>query len=368
MKVAIDAGPLYGHRTGVGMAADGIITALGRRDDVDLVPYLVSGRSEPQPGHRKLPLPGIVASQVWSRADRPRADRWLDRADLVHGTNYVVPPTRLPTVVSVYDCWFLRYPERATALVRRAGRNLRRAVARGAWIHTSSAATEMSARELLDTDRVVTIHLGPPNHVGPPDPGTTEAGIPPRVSGLEGARFIVAIGTEERRKGVPMLVGAFAELAADDAETRLVLAGAPGDDSTAIDNALDAVPDANRVHRLGPVDDATKAWLLRHAAVLAYPSIDEGFGFPILEAQMAGTPIVASAVGSITEVAGEGAILVDDPDRSPSTFASSLAAVLTGPGRLELIEAGHRNVKRFDWGTTASELVDLYATALGSGS
>ncbi|MEQ8439831.1 MAG: glycosyltransferase family 1 protein [Ilumatobacter fluminis] len=360
MKVAIDAGPLYGHRTGVGMAAAGMIDAIARLDDVDLVPYLVSGRSTPEPGHRRLPLPGIVASHVWSRADAPKADRWLDGADLVHGTNYVAPATAMPAVVSVYDCWFLRHPEQASALVRRAGANLRRAVRRGAWIHASSDVTADAVRDLLDTDRVRTVLLGPP-----PTPADIE---PLPVDRLRGARYVIAIGTEERRKGLPLLVEAFALLREQHPELRLVLVGAPGDDSDAVDAAIERLGVADGVDRMGPVDDASKLWLLRNAAALAYPSIDEGFGFPVLEAQAAGTPVVATAVGSIPEVAGTGAVLVDDPTRSASVFADAIVEAIDGHGRLALLEAGYRNVRRFDWDTTAAGVVDLYETAVGGSS
>ena len=81
-----------------------------------------------------------------------------------------------------------------------------------------------------------------------------------------------------------------------------MLAGAEGDDSPAVERAITALPASirERVLRIVAVDDATKHWLLRRAAVLAYPSLDEGFGFPILEAQLAATPVVASNVGAVS--------------------------------------------------------------------
>ncbi|MEZ5295443.1 MAG: glycosyltransferase family 1 protein [Ilumatobacteraceae bacterium] len=357
MKVAIDAGPLYGHRTGVGVAAAGTIAALDTRTDVELVPYLVSGRSTPRAGHRRLPLPGIVASHVWSRTDHPRADRWLDAADLVHGTNYVVPPTLVPAVVTVYDCWFLRHPDRASPVVRRAGENLRRAVRRGAWVHATSDVTARAVSELLSTDRIRVVPLGAPP--------SRDASTATPVDALRGATFVLAIGTEERRKGLPMLVEAFGLLRERHPDLHLVLAGAPGDDSHAVAAAIEGLDDDRGVVRLGVVADDVKAWLLRHAAALAYPSIDEGFGFPVLEAQAAGTPVVATAVGSIPEIAGSAAVLVHDAARSAATFADALDGVLGGTGRLMMIEAGYRNVQRFDWDATAADLIDLYATAAG---
>lgn len=360
LDIAIDIGPLYGHRTGVGVAVDGLVSALRERSDVHLAPYLVSFRSEPEAGHRKLPLPGIVASHLWSRSDRPTADRWLGPVDVVHGTNYVAPPSGRPTVISVYDCWFLANPDGASPLVRRAGRTLRRRVADGAWIHTSSAATAEQARTLLNTDRVVSVHLGPPPQAVAV-PTSTPAGLEP----LQGATFVLGIGTEERRKDLPTLVAAFGTLAGGRPSVRLVLAGARGDQSAEVDVAIDALaPDArSRVHRLGPVDDATKAWLLRHASVLAYPSLDEGFGFPILEAQAAGTPVVATDVGSVGEVAGDGAVLVTG--RSATSFAEQLAGVVDGTtSRLSLISAGHENLARFSWTATADGLMALYRRAM----
>lgn len=359
LHIAIDLGPLYGHRTGVGVAVDGMVTALGERDDIRLDPYLVSFRSTPERGHRKLPVPGVVASHLWSRTDHPSAERWIGDADVVHGTNYVAPPSGRPTIISVYDCWFMTHPGDANALVRRAGRNLRRRVGAGAWVHASSEATAEVARELLDTDRVVTIRLGPPIRTDGAPTAT-----PGALGHLDGTTFLLAIGTEERRKNLPTLVKAFGLLARDVPDIRLVLAGARADQSPAVDDAIAGLPSdlRERVDRLGVVDEAVKAWLLRHASVLAYPSLDEGFGFPILEAQAAGTPVVASDVGAIAEIAGDGVALVSD--RSPAGFAERLAGVVDGTtSRLGLISAGHENVGRFSWASTASGLVDLYRRA-----
>jgi glycosyltransferase involved in cell wall biosynthesis len=360
LRLALDVGPLYGHRTGVGTAVDGLFDALLRHPAVDVVGYLVSGRAHVVEAHRRLPLPGIIASHLWSRADHPRVDRWLGDAEVIHGTNYVAPPSALPTIISVYDCWFLRHPERANPLVRRAGQTLRRAVAGGAWVHVSSEATAAQARELLATDRVVTIHLGPP----PPPPPLSALTRPVVAERISGRQFIVAIGTEERRKDLDLLIRAFSIVAAEAPDVWLVLAGASGDDSAAVDAAIGTLPLSarSRVERLGPVDDDTKHWLLRQASVLAYPSLDEGFGFPILEAQLAGTPVVARNVGAIGEIAGTGALLVDD--RDPEQFALGLQRVLQpGSTRLTLIESGNRNVKRFDWDATASDLIELYGRA-----
>jgi glycosyltransferase involved in cell wall biosynthesis len=113
----------------------------------------------------------------------------------------------------------------------------------------------------------------------------------------------------------------------------------------------------------GAVDDRAKGWLLKRSSALVYPSLDEGFGFPILEAQAAGTPIVARRAGSIPEIGGEGVELVDGDD--PAAYAAAIEHVVTsGIRRLTLLEAGLRNVARFTWDRTAAEMEALYRRAI----
>ncbi|HWL45706.1 MAG TPA: glycosyltransferase family 1 protein [Ilumatobacter sp.] len=361
MKVALDVGPLYGARTGVGAAVAGLHAALAASTDVELDPYLVSNRSMPQPGHRKLPLPGIVGAHAWARGNHPHAGRWMPGVDVVHGTNYVAPPTGLPTVVSVYDCWFLAHPEQAAALVKLAGRVLRRRVAEGAWVHTGSAAISAEAARLLGTDRVVTVPLGPP----PAVPELDELSRPAVADAIDGRPFVLAVGTQERRKDLGLLVRAFAELAPRQPDALLVLVGSAGDDSASVAAAVDELPApvAARVLQVGFVDEPAKHWLLRSAAAVAYPSRDEGFGFPVLEGHAAGTPVVAYPVGSLPEVGGDAVEFV--AERTPDALATAIEHVLTDTARrLELIGAGYRNVARFDWHHTATGLADLYRKAL----
>ncbi len=358
LQVAIDAGPLLGPKTGIGLAVDQLVSAFDRRDDIALTRYACSFRGRLEPGMRRLPIPAALAHRAWARCAYPRLDRFLRPAALVHGTNYVVPPSRLPRVVSVYDCWFLREAaadHSVDAAVARAGRVLRRATDAGAVVHASSQATADAVGELLGTERIHVIHLAAlPARTAP-----VEQAAP--IAELADAPYVLALGTLERRKNLPRLVAAFDELAARHADVRLVLAGADSDDRDAVNDAIDALRPAARarVAMSGRIDDQAKAWLLSHAAVLAYPSLDEGFGFPLLEAMQNDVPVVASRAGSIPEVAGDAALLVDHDDVAALTEA--LDAALTDSAlRHQLIAAGRRRLGVFSWDTTAAQLVDLY--------
>jgi len=257
--------------------------------------------------------------------------------------------------VSAYDCWFLDHPEDADRDVQRAADVLRRAVADGAHVVTSSDATTRRVRELLDTHRVRTVLLGPPVVDEQVGVATPPIGLP------HDTEFILALGTMERRKNLPTLVDAFGRLAREQSTVRLVIAGAAGNDVGAVDRAIARLaPEvAERVVRTGTVDGATKRWLLLHARALAYPSLDEGFGFPILEAQQAGTPVVASTAGSIPQVAGAAALL--SPASDSEALAANLYWIVTNDEmHAKLVRRGTANVARFSWATTAEQYHAMY--------
>ncbi len=354
LRVGFDIGPLFGERTGIGFAVDALRAALLQREDVELHEYLVSFRARPDASVQRLPLPAALAHRLWSKFDWPRADRWLGHSGLsvLHGTNYVVPPCEVARLVSVYDCWFLRNPRDAQPAVARAGDVLRRAVASGAVVHTSSHASTRAVRELLPGARVVTVHLG-----ALPLPAAPERAP---IHDLDGVPFVLAVGKLERRKNLSALVKAFGELTSTIPDLHLVLAGSDGDDRVAIDAAIDTLGAAsNRVSFTGRVDDDVRSWLLHHASVLAYPSLDEGFGFPLFDAMQAGVPIVASNAGSIPEVGGDAALLSDPNDIS--TLASNMKAALTDSAvRERLVAAGSTRWREFTWEKCAAELTDVY--------
>jgi glycosyltransferase involved in cell wall biosynthesis len=357
VRVAFDCGPLHGARTGVGVAVAGLRDALDHRDGVDLRPYLLSFRSRPTDGTVRLPLPASVGLRLWarsagSRASRAMVDRWLGEVDVVHGTNYVVAPSRRPRLISVYDVWFLRQPEAVTSDVRRRGAAMRQGIAEGAQLHTTSSSTARALAEMFPGTPIHTIALG----ALPVPPAAADAPI----AAIAEQPFILAIGRTERRKNLPRLVAAFGRVATMHADVHLVLAGPDGDDRPAIEQAiLRLAPHVGRrVHLAGWVDAPTRGWLLRHASVLAYPSLDEGFGFPLLDAMQVGLPIVASTAGSIPEVVGDAGLLCDPTD--VDAIAHHLTLALQPDVGNALAATGTARWPRFDWDATADAFQALY--------
>ena len=361
LRVAVDATPLLGSRTGIGVFTHELLAHLPDQG-VDPVAYATSWR-----GRRALSglvPPGVAVAArpqaarplraVWARSDLAPIEWWTGAVDVVHGPNYVVPPTRAAAaVVTVHDLTFVHHPEMSTAATLAYPRLIARAVARGAWVHTESTfvAAELTAELAVPADRITVVPLG----VTPPPPGD-----PARGRALAGAeRYVLAVGTIEPRKDHPLLVTAFELLADDDPDLRLVIAGPDGWGADALTARIAASPRRDRIVRLGWVDDTDRAALLRGAAVLAFPSRYEGFGLPPLEAMAVGTPVVATAVGAVPEVVGDAAELVAAGDAD--ALAGALARVLTdAPRRAELVARGTARAAHFGWDRCARGLAGLY--------
>lgn len=299
---------------------------------------------------------------MWRHLDLPPIEWFLGRCDVVHGTNFVVPPARrAASVVTVHDLTTVRFPEMCDASTLRFPALVRRAVARGAWVHTPSnyVAAEVIAEFGVDPARVRAVHHGTPG----PQAGTTGVRTEPAASpGLpQGTdRYVLAIGTAEPRKDLPSLVTAFDSIATRTPDVALVLAGPQGWGSAALEDTIRMSPFRSRIVVAGFVDDLDH--LLRGASVLAYPSLYEGFGLPTLEAMAAGVPVVTTTAGALPEVVGDAAVLVEPGDSD--ALASALESVLSDEQeRLFLIERGRKRASMFTWEASAKGLTDLYNEA-----
>lgn len=361
MRVAFDATPLLDARTGVGTFVAEVASRLAHVDDVDLIGYGLTRRyldalaarlpEGVAPTERAIPARSNRA--LWKRVAWPPIERWTGPIDLVHGTNFVVPPARdAVQLVTVHDLTPVRFPELCDRNTVQYPRLIAAALRRGAHVHAVShfVAEEVSSVFGLETDRVHVVANG----FSPPAPGNADSGR--RLAGA--TRYVLALGTIEPRKNLDVLVTAFDSIAAEDEGIALVIAGSRGWRLEAFDSAVRASRHADRIVCTGRVTDESRADLLAGATVLAYPSRYEGFGFPPLEAMSVGTPVIAARAGAIPEVVGDAALLVDP---EVDALAGGLRQILGDATlRTELVRRGSIQTSAYSWERCVDELVMLY--------
>ncbi|MGH9045015.1 MAG: glycosyltransferase family 4 protein, partial [Acidimicrobiales bacterium] len=297
----------------------------------------------------------------WGRFGIPHAELFVGAAQVVHGTNFVVPPTRhAARIATVHDLTVLRFPQMCDGATLAYPAFLRSAVKSGAFFHTPSRFVADELVEMLGVprERVRAVHSGVP--IRP----VSEPGEPPPVLLPKGTqRYVLSVATAEPRKDLPGLVAAFDSIAGDRGDLALVLAGRSGWGEADLGAALQGARWASRIVRTGWVDSVGLASLIASAAVLAYPSRYEGFGFPPLEAMAMGVPVVSTRAGAIPEVVGEAGVLV--PVGDPEALATALAGVLDSPERAQgLKDAGRKRAAAFSWSACAEGLVSLYRDAI----
>ncbi len=315
--------------------------------------------------------------------DWPPIEYWTGPVHVVHGTNFVVPPSRnAKRLVSVHDLTPVRFPEFCTPDTLRYPALIRRAIDHGSHVHVDSAFVGQELMEWsgIGADRVHVAHLGIPNQVAGDGYATerprsetsaTERQAPEHpgsVSITDGRPYLLSLGTIEPRKNVPSLVRAFAMIADQFPDICLVIAGGEGWDGGALSRAIEGVPGMirERIIRVGYVSATDRSELLRNAEVFAYPSIYEGFGLPPLEAMQSSVPVVSTTAGSLPEVLGAAAVLVEP--RNDEALAEGILRVLTDSSfRQGCVEAGRANVERFAWAKCAATLTDVYRTLARSG-
>jgi glycosyltransferase involved in cell wall biosynthesis len=368
VRIAFDATPLLDRLTGVGVFTNEVLARLARRPDLTVVTYGLTrlyrrelAAAVPRGvSVSRWPVPARSTRRLWLRANWPTIETWVGKVDVVHGPNFVVPPARhAAALVTIHDLTPVRFPELCDDNTIQYPALIRRALGRGAHVHTVSNHVRDDVIDLFGVEPA-RVHVVP-NGVTP-----VVAGSAARGRALVGAdQYVLSLSTIEPRKNLPTLVAAFDAVAAVDASVRLAVVGPDGPATPAYEDAVARCHHADRVVRLGWVSDEQRGDLLAGATVLAYPSRYEGFGLPPLEAMSAGLPVVSTTVGAIPEVVGDAALLVpaDDAD----ALGDALLRVLGDESlRRELIDRGHERVAAYSWDTCADGLVALYASLAGA--
>lgn len=385
MKLAFDAAPMLNPRTGVGHYAATLLDhllaqapdlevglfAVGRQRGPALLPRDGDGQQLPL---RRLQVPARYAVLAWEALRRPGAEAWLGPCDVVHGTNFWVPPLRRPHgVVTVHDLTFLLYPEFCTAPVRRYRTLLPKVLRRCAVVLTPSetVAAQVASELAFPRDRILVTPEGVRKMatfaVASPQGGGTNAPapMPEAVRARLGVpeRYVLFVGTREPRKNLDRLVQAFAGLA--DLDLQLVVVGGSGwGAGQPLAQRAQELGVGDRVVVTGYVDDADLSVLMAGARAFAFPSIYEGFGLPPLEAMAAGIPVVAARAGSLPEVLGDAPFWCDPLDVE-SIAAAVRQAVTDDAAAGRAVAAGRLQAARYDWADTARLTLEAYRRAAG---
>jgi glycosyltransferase involved in cell wall biosynthesis len=287
-----------------------------------------------------------------------------DSIDVLHGSLYSPPICPAPLVFTMHDVSPLTRPDffapevyrRLNPLVRK-GLNCARVV-----LCVSNDALVATASVMgMDTNRMRVIPHGVNSIFRPIARESARAEVQEKLGLSE--EYILYVGKIMTRKNIVRTIEAYAKyIQATDAATQLVLAGKRLYDTSDVDKAIARLGLKGRVVELGYVQDELLSTLYAGASAFVYVTLWEGFGLPLLEAMACGTPVIASNVTSIPEIAGDAALLVD-PYQVDQIAEAMIKIHTDGELRGTLVKAGFERCRKFTWANTASLTIDAYALA-----
>jgi len=341
VRIAYDVTPLSHPRTGVGNYILGALKGMteaadGAHELVAFGPVSIRGRKVLDSALADLPIERRIATvpfghavrTAWSRLGRPPAERFLGDADVLHFTDWMVPPGR-PRVraTMIHDLGPLRYPERLHPRTVRMHTATARAAASCDVVFTNAEYTADDVVEQLGIPR---------ERIRVAYPGVDARYKPDGERHDSDRPYVFTTATEDWRKNRDVVEGALRLLGGD---LTLLSLGQGG---------------------RGYVPDEELPALYRGASVFVYPSRFEGFGIPVIEAMACGVPCVVSSHASLNEASGDAAVRADP--ESPEAFAEGITRALAE--RDELVPRGLAHARRFNWLETGRVHLQSYADAL----
>ncbi|MHC5230960.1 glycosyltransferase family 4 protein [Brucella sp. LJL56] len=366
MRIGVDARNLVPKLSGIGryvLETSRHLTEIGH----EVYLYL------PEPPNDRNALPqaenvdissfkGALSRIVWGNSYLPLKVK-EDKIDVLWGPAHrlpLLPVSGIPQVVTIHDLVW----QHASSTMRFQGWLAERAfmkpaIKRAERVVAVSGATKQSISELYPWSK---------NKIDVVYPGCTPF-LPDRIS-VDLKRFdldrpyALFVGTLEPRKNLLRLLEAFASLSLDiKSRLLLVIAGGQGWGLNDLTTEISRLNIASSVRLTGFVSDEELGKLYLDARFLAMPSLYEGFGFPIIEANQLGVPVLTSNTSSMPEVGGDAALLIDPT--SVSSIMDGLTKLATDDFlRAQLAKSAQTNAARFDWCQSARELTDVFLRAL----
>jgi glycosyltransferase involved in cell wall biosynthesis len=282
------------------------------------------------------------------------------RVDLLHSLGNLAPlAVPATSVVTVHDVIYARYPESTTNLLVRGVQALQPAVCRRAdrlLVPSQATADDLTGLLGVDAAKIDVVPEGP--GLGDAATPTPEPELRARL-GLGDRPLVLSVSARRGHKNLDRLIAAMANVPG----ATLVLPGYPTPFDEGLRAAAVQAGVVDRVAFCGWVSGADLEGLYAAATCLAFPSLAEGFGLPVLEAMARGLPVACSGMSALPEVAGDAALLFDPT--STEAIAGAIAALLGDPGlRARLVARGHEQARRFSWERAAEGTVATYRRAL----
>lgn len=368
VRILLDYRPALRQRTGVGEFVHELARALAVSGRPDRVAILSTSWRDRTPASLSAELPGVVIidrrvpvrplTWSWNRLEWPPVEWLAGGADVVHAQSPLLIPTRhAAQVITIHDLDFLVRPERAEAEMRRDYPALVHGHARRAdhvLVSSRYAATEVGRELGVPAERLTVC--------APGVPAWAALVARQRRSELQGSA-ILFVGTLTDRKNVKGLLEAYARLRSRRSDAPpLVIAGGHTSTSRALVERSHEPPLAGMVDFRGYVPDEQRPALYRHARMLVLASFEEGFGLPVLEAMACGVPVIVSNRGSLPEVAGDAAAVVDPEDLD--ALSAAMERLLDADVARDAVSRGLDRASRFTWERAAETALEAYRAAI----
>ena len=377
-RVLVDATAVPADRGGVGRYVDNLVGALDAAGaDLAVACQVADAERYAQhaPAAVVVPAPASIAGRAprlaWEQVGLPRVAARVG-AGVVHAPHYTLPvQAGRPVVVTLHDATFFTDPDVHTPVKRTFFRSATRLSLRRAAVcvvPSQATADELVRVAGADPSRLHVAHHGvdTSSFTVPTDQQVraVRERLGLRGEGADAEPYVAFLGHLEPRKNVPALVEGWVRACAGrERPPALVLAGGAGWDQR-LDDVVARVPAGLRVVRPGYLPFADLPGLLGGAAVVAYPSLGEGFGLPVLEAMACAAPVLTTPRLSLPEVGGE-AVAYTEPDAD--SIGRALATLLDDPVRREhLAAAGRERSLQFTWDASAEAHLASYARAAAS--
>lgn len=377
LKIAFDAVPLLSPLTGVGQYTKHLLDGLDEDVQTNVQKFYATGWS---PEIRQNPMPifsprwktfikqWLPKSYDYSRSMQQRfftAGLKSFKPDLYHEPNFLAYEFDGPSVITVHDLSWIRYPdmhpiERVRAMDKYFEPGLRKA----ARILTDSEFVKKELIEVfgLSPHIIHTVYLGVERDFQPHNAQQTQATLTPM--GLTHGQYLLAVGTLEPRKNLQTALKAFMALPQTlRKQYPLVLVGMKGWNTDALEQQLAPLLSAGEIIQLGYLSRQDLIQVTAGACAMVYPSVYEGFGLPPLEAMACGVPVIASNVSSLPEVVGSTGLLIDPLDVDALTQAM-LNMIQSPDERNAYGGQALQRSRQFTWGQCTQETLAVYRAAI----